>query len=131
MNKIKLTMTDELAEKNHRTLWNWTAETGKPKWMAPILESLTVFCLDNITDRILNEVVDTDCFACGEAYWRARNDKWRYGTVCCYCPIKWGNADKCTHRGSPYYLYFIAISKSEKKKYATIIANLPWKKRGE
>ena len=131
MNKIKLTMTDELAEKNHRTLWNWAAETGKPKWMAPILESLAEFCLDNITDRILNEVVDTDCFACGEAYWRARNDKWRHGIICYYCPITWGNADKCTHLGSPYNSYFQATSKSKKKKYAAIIANLPWKKRGE
>lgn len=130
MNKIKLTMTDELAEKNHRTLWNWVAETGEHKHRAPISHSLDKFNYQGILDGALLAANEVDCFACGEAYIRGKNSDPRNN--CKHCPINWnGRHGHCTDYDSPYIKYYEALTGEEAKKYAAIIANLPWKKRGE
>jgi len=123
--KLKLTMDDETAEQNHRKLWNWIAETGKHKSKSPMMRTINKFWFTDLLGPALLATVECDCFACGEAYGRSLKSM---GT-CRYCPIDWGKGKRCLETGSFYDKYRVAKTDAEKKKYALIIANLPWKRR--
>ena len=104
-------------EQLHRALWRWLAETGKYKWEWPEWESNG----GKIGD------VDEYCFACYE----------RNVDIGCkdLCPIKWPylkykRGDECMQESSPYTAWCNAGTPCIRKKYAAIIAELPWKNGG-
>jgi hypothetical protein len=110
-------LTFKLAEKLHKELWGWLAETGNgsksawPKW-------------DFNQGKI--ESMDVDCFACAVV----NNLESR-----CHgkCQIDWtknyGFGDDCLQDDSPFYKWDVADTARTRKKYAAIIRDLPWRKK--
>lgn len=110
-------MDNRTNEELHRALWRWLAETGSgnkedwPEWKHN--GGMYVAC--------------ASCFACQEANHICGG--------CClpkdnHCPIKWGKAGRgCHANGSPLVSWFLS-NKDTRKKYAAIIAELPWREGG-
>jgi hypothetical protein len=105
------------AEKLHKELWGWLAETGAyskgswPKWEG---ESGWGHYYKGI------DIVN-DCFACMAAGYR-----------CNKCPITWKDEDvdipDCTQYGAFYTKWIDAKTPKTRKKYAAVIRDLPWRK---
>ena len=105
----KLTMKQ--AEKLHKELWGWLAETGKHKGEWPKWEWNGGQIKKN---RFL-------CFPCviskhGEGGHRGCNE----------CPVKW-DGSFCLE--GEYGKWSEAMTTKSRKKYAAIIRDLPWRKK--
>jgi len=105
----KLTFDD--CERLHREgLWAWLAETGsnrKEKWPR--------------WKRNGGDVEENDyyCFCCIVA-----------DDICRFCPIDWGNDLLCFGKETAFGKWRRAKTAKTRKKYAAIIAELPWKEGG-
>lgn len=105
-------LTFKQAEKLHKALWGWLAETGArekdewPEWK---------FNKGKVPE------VSNDCFAC----------EIKSESINCNpnrCPIDWGY-DSCLEEDSPYLKWGkVPSTVKTRKKYAAIIRDLPWRK---
>lgn len=112
-------MTFEEAEKLHKELWGWLAETGSEvKFDAPILNGRD----------ILN-----GCFCCEIAGWDDESEDMN----CIYdpslCPITWVDDNDsfsvpCESQDSPYRKWRFVETLEDRKHWAAIIRDLPWRK---
>lgn len=92
----------------HRALWTWLAKTGKDKSEWPEWEF----------NGGAIEWTYNNCFACDECYMKCDN-----------CPIDWGKWC-CEEIGTPFRKWESGKTLFTKKKYAAVIAKLPWKDGG-
>ena len=121
--RTKMTNRDfEKYEKLHKKLWNWlfqNPEKMKSDW--PLWKS----------NKGMIENVKDDCFACvvDWLYNRKYINKTYYPT-CSSCPVDSTKyAKTLCIGGAPYFRWCRAKSLRTKKKWAKIIAELPWIRR--
>ena len=109
--------------KSHRAVWRWVAETGKekchwPGWYGNPHKYPRY--VEKYVPSYLHEEIVSSCFACD---------------VCAKVPCKNGcpiisfrikDNKICAQVGGFYDLYREAKSDVKRKKYAKIIAELPW-----
>jgi hypothetical protein len=98
------------AEKLHREKWECLAESGS----------------DDICDWPREELVEdfvNRCSACEIA------SNGMSGLDCLRCPIEWDNEFNCYDDRSYFQKWANAKTPETRKKYATIIRDLPWVKR--
>jgi hypothetical protein len=107
-------------EELHRELWNWCAETGKGKYAWPGWN----YYKDLITNCY--------CFACEEAEIRSNHGD----DSCNSCPILWSDdpdwGNWCAVPNTFYSLWASALKNKDietAKKYAKLIAEMPWRER--
>lgn len=107
--------------KLHQELWRWCEETGVDKHSWPKWREHRSWAY---------------CFACESAPTKINSLGVKYKD-CTYCPITWGPQEKltddglalCQQDGSPYDKWERATldgDKEKAKKYARIIAGMPW-----
>lgn len=109
-------ITFENAQKCHRRMWGWLAETGereKSDWPE--------FHEANSHGKIIQRPL-VSCFCCEMTQFE-----------CERCPIKWAKAwyrcSPCETRTSPYQKWKDAYTIKARKKYAAIIRDLPWERK--
>lgn len=125
---IGMNLTKEKAIKEHRAMWLWIAEQ---------LENGNFLDVATLKEDYLEEmgvVIRNDCFCC--EYAATRNDCFcKANVVCEYCPLIWGNEDKCgsyfceTQGGLWFEAQRASLCGEYEKaaKLARQIANLPAK----
>ena len=111
--------------KSHRAIWRWVAETGKgkiywPGWFGD-LELYPRYTSKHIPSHLHGEV-EADCFAC------AVRTKLSCKNGCPIVSFRINENKTCAQFGGFYNLYKGAESGVARKKYAKIIAELPWLK---
>jgi len=102
-------------EELHRELWGWLAETGtryKREW--PGWKSCGGY--DNVCGG---------CFACKEGMMHSKT----FGSLCCHCPIDAGTVPLCGKDESLYTKWNRSKTIEDRKKYAAIIRDLPWRNK--
>ncbi len=107
-------ITFENAQKCHRRMWNWLAETGeKHKCIWPEFKE------KNSHGKVVKRPL-AECFACEIVQFD-----------CKICPMDWAPIKyRCkSYAKSPYMKWKYSITTKARKKYAAIIRDLPWTRR--
>lgn len=110
----------EQAKEGHKYLWSYLADNGD---------------LDK-PDLVALEVTN-GCYACQFSILLAEQygiENKYYNPVCSLCPVLWKHFDpsvgtedyQCEDFLAPYHLWRNSLSTDLRKKYATIIKDLPW-----
>lgn len=108
--------TSEELHALHRELWGWLATSGSkskkrwPNFMLGVYEA------------------KFECFACEENMIRWGIDG--ISLRCPLCPIKWGT-ERCTDEGSPFVVWRRMRKRSDRRRLARTIRDLPWSPRPE
>lgn len=122
MKIISKNLYEEYA-KSHRAIWRWVAETGKekrhwPGWFGNI-NRYPRYTSKHVPSHMHREVY-VHCFACAVC------TNLSCKNVCPIVSFRINENKTCAQFGGFYNLYKEAQSGVERKKYAKIIAELPW-----
>ncbi len=124
MKDQEITMTDEDFREWHYKLWDWLAATGESN-KDSFLKFQELNALSDISELSYPvwEALNSYCFACG-ANELNREEK----GACGNCPIDWGDdCEDCVDDNSPFIKWEDGATAENRKHYAKLISQLPWR----